>query len=94
MGRNVFPIIKRTIGLPDFETPLDAIKYESETFLSDHKDDDVSEVIPREIIKAEEGHVIIKPPAPDVYDALLFKGVYLGILKMFDIKNGNVEIID
>ena len=95
MGRNIFPIIKRTTGLPNFKNPLDVILYDSETFLMDHNSDEVSKIIPREIIKAEEGHVILKaPPPPDIYDALLFKGVYLGILSMFGIKDGKVEIID
>ncbi|MFX1276173.1 MAG: hypothetical protein ACFFBP_18425 [Promethearchaeota archaeon] len=95
MGKNIFPIIKQTVGLPDFERPSEALRYESQTFLNDHKDDDVSKVIPREIIKFEEGHVIIQAPAPaKSYDALLFKGVFIGILEMFGIETSTVEIID
>ena len=95
MGKNIFPILKHTIGLPDFNDPLEALEFESQTFLNDHKDDDVSKVIPREIIKFEMGHVIIKAPAPaKSYDILLFKGVFIGILNMLGIKTGKVEIID
>lgn len=93
MGRQIFPLIKRTVGLPDFKTPLDAFKYESQTFLMDHKDDEYSTVIPRKILKAEKGHVIIEAPSPG-YDPLLFKGVYVGILEMLGIKTGKVELID
>ena len=95
MGRNIFPILKKTVGLPDFKNPLEAFKFESQTFLMDHKDDEISKVIPREIIKLEDRHVIIKAPVPaKCYDVLLYKGVYLGVLNLFGITAGRVEIID
>ncbi len=93
MGRNIFPIIKQTVGLPDFKSPLEALKYESKTYLMDHKSDEKSEVIPRKFLKFEERHVIIQAPGPG-FDIMLFKGVYIGIFRMLGIKNVKVEIID
>jgi hypothetical protein len=95
MGRNVYPIINRTVGIPPdkIKTPLDAIIFETENYLADHKSDEVSQVIPRKIISAEDGHVVVEAPAPG-YDPLLYKGVYLGILEMLGIKTGKVEMID
>ncbi len=93
MGRKIYPILKRTVGLPDFKSPLEAFQYESETFLMDHKSDENSVVIPRKILKSENGQVIIQAPSPG-YDILLFKGVYIGILELFGIRTGKVELID
>jgi hypothetical protein len=95
MGRNVYPLVNRTVGLPPdkIKTPLDAILFETENFLVDHKDDGGVPVIPRKILTAEDRHVVIEAPAPG-YDPLLYKGVYLGILEMLGIKTGRVEMID
>ncbi|MFX0070918.1 MAG: hypothetical protein ACFFAO_07495 [Candidatus Hermodarchaeota archaeon] len=95
MGRNVYPIINRTVGIPPekIKTPLDAIMFETENYLDDHQSDEDSQVIPRKIISADDGHVVIEGPAPG-YDPILYKGVYLGILQMLGIKTGKVEMID
>lgn len=83
------------MGIPveKIKTPLDAIMFETENYLLDHQSDEVSQVIPRKIISAEDGHVVVEAPAPG-YDPLLYKGVYLGILQMLGINTGKVEMID
>jgi hypothetical protein len=65
---------------------LDFIKFEAEGFLSNHQGKDV---IPRKFIKAEEGEVVVKAPAPG-YNEKLYEGVFLGILKMCGVENGKV----
>lgn len=90
IGRNVYPLIKKTVGLPQhLNTPLDFIKFEAEGFLMNHKG---SDVIPRKFIKEEEKDIIVQAPAPG-YNSRLYEGVYLGILEMCGIKSGKVEQI-
>jgi hypothetical protein len=87
LGKRIYPKIKFTTGLPEhLKTPLDFIKFEAEGFLANHRGDDV---IPREFIKAEEGEVIVKAPAPG-YNSKLYEGVFLGILQMCEIQTGKV----
>lgn len=88
VGKHVYPLIKRTAGLPsNLLTPLDYIKYEADGFLANHKGGDV---VPRRIIKAVDRDVIIEACAPG-YNSILYVGVYLGILTMCGIKTGKVE---
>jgi hypothetical protein len=95
MGRNVYPLINKTVGIPPekIKTPFDAIMFETENFLVDHKSDSVSKVIPRKVLLSEDRHIIIEAPAPG-YDPILYKGVFLGILDMLGIKTGKVEMTD
>ena len=87
LGRGVYPLIKKTAGIPDdVLTPRDLIEYEMKGFLENHRGRDVK---PRKLIKSENGHIIIQAPAPD-YSQKLYEGVYLGILEMFGIKDGKV----
>lgn len=87
LGRNVYPIIKKTAGLPpEIKTPLDMLIFEATGFELNHRGTDVK---PRKFIKQDDKHVIVQAPAPG-YSQKLFEGVYLGILEMFGIKNGNV----
>lgn len=90
IGKRVYPTIKESVGLPpDIETAFDLIVFEAKGFELNHKGDDVK---PRQFVKKEDGHVIVKAPAPG-YTQKLFIGVFLGILEMFGIKHGKVEII-
>ncbi|MBL7990597.1 MAG: hypothetical protein JNN25_04090 [Candidatus Kapabacteria bacterium] len=42
LGRNVYPTIKKSAGLPPhLKTPLDFIKFEAEGFLANHRGSDV-----------------------------------------------------
>ena len=87
LGKNVYPTIKRSVGLPpELETPLDFIKFEAEGFLEIHSGDDI---IPRTFLLEEDGHVIVQAPAPG-YNSKLYEGVYLGILEMCGVKTGKV----
>lgn len=89
LGRNVYPLIKRTAGLPpEIKTPLDLLLYEATGFSLNHRGRDVR---PRRFIKKEEGHVIVRAPAPG-YNQKLFDGVYLGILEMFGVRKGKVKM--
>jgi len=83
----IYPQIKRTAGLPShIKTPLDLLKYEMEEFLKSNRGSDVK---PRKLVEAVDGKVVICAPAPG-YSQKLYEGVYLGMLMMFGIKNGNV----
>ncbi|MFX1570981.1 MAG: hypothetical protein ACFFCV_21800 [Promethearchaeota archaeon] len=95
MGRNVYPLINRTVGIPPekIKTILDAIMFETENFLIDHQSDEVSQVVPRKIIEKSDRRIVIEAPAPG-YNPLLYKGVYLGILNMLGKNTGKVEMID
>lgn len=88
VGKKVYPTIKQTTRLPSYlKTPLDFIKYEAEGFLENNRGDDV---VPRKIIIAEEGHVMMEAIAP-CYSNKLYEGVWLGILEMCGITTGKVE---
>lgn len=88
IGRGVYPTIQRTVGLPtQLTTPEDFIKFEAEGFLANHRGADV---IPRKIIKAEPGMVVMEAPSPG-YNCSLIEGVYEGILIMCDIRHGKVK---
>lgn len=87
LGKEVYPTIKQTVGLPDgLNTPLEFIRYEAEGFLANHRGADVR---PRFFVRAEEGEVVVRAPAPG-YDPRLYIGVYLGILEMCGVKGGRV----
>lgn len=87
LGREVYPTIKRTSGLPErLRTPLDFILYEAEGFLANHRGEGVR---PRVFIYAREGDVLVQAPAPG-YNARLYQGVYLGILEMCRVTTGKV----
>lgn len=87
LGAKVYPTIERTVGLPKFKSPLEAILFEAEGFLSDHRG---SDVVPRKFLRKEEGLVVVEAPAPG-YDCLLYEGVYLGILEMAGVTTGTCE---
>lgn len=87
LGRNIYPTIKKTAGLPpDIKTPLDLIIFEAKGFELAHRGADVK---PRKFIKKRDGHVIVQAPAPG-YSQKLYEGVFRGILEMYDIKTGKV----
>ena len=87
IGQKIFPTLDQTVGLPKhLKTPLDFLKYDSESFKNDHRGSDVK---PRKIIEAKEGRVLIEAMSPG-YDCTLNEGVYLGILKMCNINTGDV----
>lgn len=84
MGRQIFPTIDKTVGLPKhLKTPLDWLKWEGNTFLDDHRGPDV---VPRKFIKTDPGHVVVEAISPG-YNCLLVEGVYEGILKMCGVKD-------
>lgn len=88
LGRNIYPTIKRTVGLPpEIQTPLDAILFEAEGYLRDHKGDGV---IPRKFIQKQDRHVIVQ--APSGYPPYFMEGVFLGILDMFGEIKGMVTL--
>jgi hypothetical protein len=87
LGRKIYPRIKRTVGLPEFKSPLEAIIFEAEGFLDNHRG---SDVVPRKFLRKEEGLVIVEAPAPG-YDCLLYEGVYLGILEMTGVATGTCK---
>ncbi len=87
LGRNVYPTIKKTAGLPpEIKTALDLIIFEAKGFELNHKGSDVK---PRKFIKKEDKHVIVQAPAPG-YSQKLYDGVFIGILEMFGSTTGNV----
>ena len=87
LGRNVYPTIKKTSGLPpEIKTVLDLLVFEARGFELNHRGADVK---PRKFIMKEDKHVIIQAPAPG-YSQKLYDGVYLGILQMYGINNGKV----
>ena len=87
LGRNVYPTIKKTVGLPpDLDTPLKLLVFEAEGFLANHQGADVK---PRKMLKSTEGDMIVQAPAPG-YDCMLYEGVFLGILEMTGIADGKV----
>lgn len=88
IGQEVYSTIKYTVGLPDhLKTPLDFVKFEADGFLANHRGSDVR---PRNIVKAEDRHVVIEAPAPG-YDCVWIEGVYEGILRMNAIYGGKVK---
>ena len=88
IGRRVFPTIQSTVGLPsNLNTPMDFITYDAQTFLENHRG---VGLVPRKVIKAEPGLVIMEAPSPG-YSCSLIEGVYEGILIMCDIRNGKVK---
>jgi hypothetical protein len=87
LGRNVYPTIKKTAGLPPhLKTPLDFIKFEADGFLANHRGPDVK---PRRILKEMDRDVLIEASAPG-YQSKLYVGVYLGILELCGVKTGKV----
>ncbi|TGL75164.1 hypothetical protein [Leptospira yasudae] len=89
LGRQVYPTIKRTVGIPpEVKTPLDCILFEAEGFLFSHQG---SGVVPRKFVKKEEGHVIVQAPSVG-YPEIFMQGVFEGILEMYESKNGTVTI--
>ena len=85
LGKNTFPLIKRTVGLPShINSALDLIKFSAQQFVNDHKG-----LPPITILKAERWNVILKLPKLG-YDCLVVEGVYLGILEIFGIRNGRI----
>ena len=90
LGRNVYPLIKKSVGLPEgLDNALDLILFEAEGFMMNHQG---SDVIARNFVKKETGHVIVKAPAPG-YNQKLYEGVFMGILEMSGIKDGTVKMI-
>jgi len=88
IGRGVYPTIQRTVGLPThLATPEDFVKFEAQGFLANHRGADV---IPRKVIKAEPGMVVMEAPSPG-YNCSFIEGVYEGILIMCDIRHGKVK---
>ncbi|MBM9499804.1 hypothetical protein JWG44_06010 [Leptospira sp. 201903071] len=89
LGRQIYPTIKRTVGIPaEVKSPLDCILFEAEGFLFSHKG---AEVLSRKFIKKEEGHVIVQAPSVG-YPIGFMQGVFMGILEMYEVKNGSVTI--
>jgi hypothetical protein len=87
LGRNVYPTIKKTSGLPpEIKTVLDSLVFEAKGFELNHRGADVK---PRKFIKKEDKHIIVQAPAPG-YSQKLFEGVFLGIIQMYGINNGKV----
>lgn len=87
IGRQVYPTIKNTSGLPPgLDTPLDFIRFEAEGFAANHRGEDVT---PRHFVSVEDRHVVVDATAPG-YSPLLFEGVYLGILEMCGVYTGRV----
>ena len=88
LGRNIFPTKKKRGELPDdITSALDLLVYSTESFTDDHRGDGIR---PVGIIKASEGEVILDVPDHG-YDCRVDEGVYLGILGMFGIDDGEVE---
>jgi hypothetical protein len=88
IGQKIFPTLDQTVGLPKhLKTPLDFLKYDSESFKNDHRGSDVKQ---RKIIEAKEGKVILEATSPG-YDCTLNEGVFAGILKMCGVDNGEVR---
>lgn len=89
LGKKVYPTIRHSVGLPpEIKSALDLILFEAEGYKMNHEGNDVK---PRKFIKQEDGHVIVQAPAPG-YSQKLYEGVYLGILEMFNITTGKVEL--
>ena len=88
LGKRIYPTIKRTTGFPEnLVTPLDFVKFEADGYMATHRGENV---IPREIKDEQENEITMYAPAPG-YDERLYIGVWLGILEMIGINNGNVE---
>ena len=89
LGKSMYPQIKRMGGLPNhIKTPIDLLKYSVETFLKNHRG---REVRPKKLVEAINGRVVIHGTNP-YFSQKLCKGVYLGILGMYNVKNPKVVI--
>jgi hypothetical protein len=86
LGKRVYPTIKRTVGLPEFSSPLDFLKFEAEGFLDNHRGSDIK---PRRILRSHQGDFLVEACAPG-YNSKLYEGVFLGILEMCGVKNAKV----
>ncbi|MCM2279499.1 MAG: hypothetical protein NDJ89_15595 [Oligoflexia bacterium] len=87
LGREVYPTIRRTVGLPArLSSPLDFIRYEADGFVSNHRG---FGVVPRRFLQAEQGRVLVEATAPR-YNPALFEGVFLGLLEMAGVTGGQV----
>lgn len=88
MGRRIYPTIAKTVGLPThLKTPLDWLRWEGQSFLNDHQGRDV---VPRNFLKVETGHIIVEAISPG-YNCILVEGVFEGILDMCNIKTYTVK---
>lgn len=87
IGQKIFPTIEKTVGLPKhLKTPIDFFKFDAQSFKNDHRGSDVKQ---RRIIEVQEGRVVMEATSPG-YDCTLIEGVYLGMLKLCGIINGEV----
>jgi len=78
-----------TLGrrVPDrVQTPLQAVEYEAEGFLENHRG---SDVVPRRFLRLRNGDVLVEAVAPG-YDSRLYVGVFKGILEMREVPDGQV----
>jgi predicted hydrocarbon binding protein len=90
MGQRVFPTLKATVGLPEFASPLDFLKYAAESFRANVRGIDVR---PRKILKAVDNEFVVEAPTPG-FSCVLIEGVFDGVLKMCNIHNGTVKQIE
>ncbi len=87
LGRNIYPTIKRTTGLPPhLTTPLDYIEFEAQGYLQNHRGVGAE---PRKFLRSEEGYVAVQ--IDKVHNCLTMEGVYLGILELVGTSSGTVE---
>ena len=89
LGRQIYPTIKKSPGLPNFASPLEAILFENDGYLGAHRG---PEIRPRNWLLKEPGHVIVDAPAPG-YNPILYVGVFQGILEMMGEKKGKVVML-
>lgn len=88
MGREVYPTIEKTVGLPKhLKTPLDWLQFEGEGFMLNHRGPGV---VPRKFTKAEPGHIVVEAVMPD-YSCIFIEGVFEGILQMCGVKQYKVR---
>ncbi len=88
LGKNIYPTIKKTAGFPPgLDTPIDYIEFESTGYIENLRG---PEIKPRQFLKKQDGHVIVRTRMIE-QDCKVLEGVYLGILGMAGVSNGDVK---
>lgn len=86
-GRKIYPTIRALLPA-HLKTPLDYLKFESDTYLRECRGPDVKA---RTILKAVEGEFKVETALPAFHHPKFIEGLYTGILEMCGAKGIKVK---
>ncbi len=88
LGKQIYPTIKKTVGFPsNLNSPIDYFEFENKSYQENLRGPDIK---PRKIIKKNIGYVVIQTKMFE-QDCKVLEGVYLGIMNMSGVMNGEVH---